>query len=257
MQVNILAVGDVVGESGLRFLRENLNGLRKLKRVDFAVVNGENAAGVGLTPEQADAMLLAGADVVTLGNHTFGRRGIAAYLEEEARILRPANYAQGNPGRGWGVYDTHFGRVCVISLQGRFEMPVGTENPFLTADAILHQAEADVVLVDFHAEATSEKQAMGYYLDGRASAVWGTHTHVQTSDGGVLPGGTGFITDAGMTGPAVSVLGIRPEQSIARFLGMPPERQETAPGPCRMECVLFTVDTETGRCSEVEALRIG
>ncbi len=258
MNVNILAVGDVCSQPGLDILKQRLRALKRQYGVRFCVVNGENANGVGLTPKQADAIFEAGADVVTLGNHTWGRYEIKPYLDAHTDILRPENFSPQCPGRGWDVYETDFGPVCVMSLAGRFAMDVNVDNPFLTADYVLSKLEAHmkIVLVDMHAEATSERVAMGYYLDGRASAVWGTHTHVQTSDARVLPGGTGHISDLGMTGPKESVLGVRIEQSVNRFLGLPPERYRPAEGEAKLEGCLFTVDTETGKCLAAEALRI-
>jgi metallophosphoesterase (TIGR00282 family) len=194
--------------------------------------------------------------VITLGNHTWDRKEIIPYIEDSRYVLRPANYAPQNPGRGWGVFDTVFGDVCVINLIGRCHMDFGTENPFFEADKILKQTTAKITLVDLHAEATSEKQAMGFYLDGRVSSVWGTHTHVQTSDARVLPGGTGYITDLGMTGPVNSIIGIKPEQSISRFLGNPPQRYEAAAGPSCIEGAVFEIDTDTGRCLSVKPIRI-
>ena len=257
MQLNILAVGDVVGESGLDFLARHLRPLKKLHDIHFTVVNGENASGVGILPRQARANFDAGADVNTLGNHTWNRLQIADFLEKDRYTLRPANYTDRVPGRGWGVYEGPRGvRIGVMNLIGRTEMDANFENPFTTADRILKSADADVVLVDFHAEATSEKGAMGYYLDGRVQAVWGTHTHVPTADGRVLPKGTGFLTDLGMTGPAESVLGIRPAQAINRFLGGLPARYEPAEGPCKLESAIFTIDTDRRRCLSVERLDV-
>ena len=257
MQLNILAVGDVVGESGLDFLARHLRPLKKLHDIHFTVVNGENASGVGILPRQARAIFDAGADVITLGNHTWNRLQIADFLEKDRYTLRPANYTDRVPGRGWGVYEGPRGvRIGVMNLIGRTEMDANFENPFTTADRILKTADADVVLVDFHAEATSEKGAMGYYLDGRVQAVWGTHTHVPTADGQVLPKGTGFLTDLGMTGPAESVLGIRPAQAINRFLGGLPARYEPAEGPCKLESAIFTIDTDRHRCLSVERLDV-
>ena len=257
MQLNILAVGDVVGESGLSFLARHLRRLKKLHDVHFTVVNGENASGVGILPRQAEAIFDAGADVITLGNHTWNRLQIADFLEENPYILRPANFTARVPGRGWGVYEGPRGlRIGVMNLIGRTEMDANTDNPFTTADRLLTPAEADVVLVDFHAEATSEKGAMGYYLDGRVQALWGTHTHVPTADAGVLPRGTGFVTDLGMTGPATSVLGIRPEQAVNRFLGGLPARYQEAEGPCKLESVIFTIDTDLRRCLSAARLDI-
>ena len=205
MQANILAVGDVVAPQGLAYLRKKLPMLRKKYEAAFTVVNGENASNVGLTPQQAEDMLDAGADVITLGNHAFRQRSILNYLDDIPYILRPANYAPQNPGRGWGVFDSKLGHIGVINLIGRVNMDYGPDNPFLQIDKILPQMqEAKLILVDFHAEATSEKLAMGYMLDGRVTAVWGTHTHVPTADVQILPQGTGYITDLGMTGPKQS-----------------------------------------------------
>lgn len=256
MTVNILAVGDVCGEPGLCFLEDHLRSLKKARGVSFCVVNGENANVVGVTPKQCERILDAGADVVTLGNHTWTRYELKPYLNESAQTLRPANFAPQCPGRGWAEYDTPFGKVCVINLLGRFTLDDNTDNPFVVANSIVAGTRAKIILVDMHAEATSEKMAMAFYLEGKASVVWGTHTHVQTSDAQVLNGGTGFITDLGMTGPAVSVLGIDPNQSVNKFLGDPPQRYRPAPGPCKMECALFEIDTETGLCLNAEALRI-
>ena len=256
MHVNILAVGDVVGAPGLDFLCRRLRSLIRLKQITFTVVNGENAALRGLTPADAEDIFSAGADVITLGNHTFGKSAIQPYLDDCPRILRPANLAPQNPGRGWGDFETSFGPVRVVNLIGRCGMDFHPDNPFLEMDRILKKDPPVVILTDMHAEATSEKLAMGYYLDGRVSAVWGTHTHVQTSDAGVLPKKTGYITDLGMTGPAVSVLGIAPEQSIEVFRGGPPRYYTAAPGTCKLECAIFEIDPASGRCSSVEALRI-
>ena len=187
MILRILAVGDVVGAPGLAFLSEHLRAFKEREHIDFTVVNGENANVVGVTPKQADAIFAAGADVVTLGNHTWMRYELQPYLEQKKRILRPANFAPQCPGRGWGEYSLRGGPICVINLMGRFTLDTNTDNPFLVVDDILEQTQAKIVLVDMHAEATSEKRAMGFYLDGRVTAVWGTHTHVQTSDAEVLP----------------------------------------------------------------------
>ena len=259
MILNLLAIGDVVGEPGLAFLEDNLPRLKKRHNVHFTVVNGENASGVGVLPRQAKAIYAAGADVVTLGNHTWNRIQIADFLESDRYTLRPANYTSRVPGRGWGVYDGPKGvRIGVINLIGRCEMDSNFENPFTTADRVLKRMEGtDVVLVDFHAEATSEKGAMGWYLDGRVQAVWGTHTHVPTADGRVLPKGTGFVTDLGMTGPADSVLGMKSSQAINRFLGGLPMRFEPAEGPCKLEGAVFAIDTATGRCQSVKRIDIG
>ena len=175
MSVKILAVGDVCGEPGLSFLNNRLRDYRKEQGIDFVVVNGENANVVGITPKQADLILHAGADVITLGNHTWTRTELRPYLEERKRILRPANFAPQCPGKGIDVYHAPFGDVCVLNLMGRFTLDVNTDNPFVIADGFMEEIREKIILVDFHAEGTSEKRAMGYLLDGRASAVWGTH----------------------------------------------------------------------------------
>jgi len=257
MTINILAVGDVVGQSGLAFLKERLKDFQKERTISFTVINGENANVVGITPAQADQILAAGADVVTLGNHTWTRWELQPYLDEKARILRPANFAPQCPGRGDATYSTPFGPIRVINLMGKFTLDPNTDNPFVVADNLLADNQTRMVLVDMHAEATSEKLAMGMFLDGRVSAVWGTHTHVQTSDIQILERGTGYISDLGMTGPAKSVLGIAPDQSIRKFFGDPPRRYAEARGPAKLEGAIFTVDTETGECVQAEAVRLG
>lgn len=256
MEFRVLAVGDVVGQPGLTCLHRHLREIKKLYGVDFCVVNGENASGVGLTPRQADAMFDAGADVLTLGNHTFGRREICPYLDDCAYILRPANLAPSLPGRGWGLFETKIGQVAVVNLIGRCAMDFTPDNPFRVVDRILKDAGSVPVLIDFHAEATSEKQAMAWYLDGKISALWGTHTHVQTADEQIFPGGAGFQTDLGMTGPYRSVIGVRPAQSVAKFRGELTSRYEPAEGPAVFCGTVFTLDAETGRCTNVERVRL-
>lgn len=248
MQLNVLAIGDVVGTPGVDFLARKLRAARRQYRADFCIVNGENASMTGISARQAEALWDAGADVITLGNHTFGNRSICDTLDENPYILRPANYAPQLPGHGWGVYETVAGPLAVINLIGRCAMDFAPDNPFLQIERILPKLETRLIVLDFHAEATSEKLAMGYLLDGRVSAVYGTHTHVPTADCRILPKGTGYRTDIGMTGPWQSVLGIRPEQSIAKFRGDLTSRYETADGPCVLQGALFTLDSATGRC---------
>ena len=252
MDFKVLAVGDVVGNPGMERIRKSLRYLKRNTNADFVIVNGENAAVVGMTPNQAEDIFDAGADVITMGNHTFGKRELVEYLEDTSRVLRPANYAPQAPGKGWGIYETRFGEIAVIDLQGRCNMDYGPDNPFLAVEKILKELDTKLVFVEIHAEATSEKLAMGYMLDGRVSAVWGTHTHVPTADAQVLPNGTGYVTDLGMTGPKHSVLGIQPRLSIAKFRGDLTERYRWAEGPTKMEAVLFTIDTETGLCRKAE-----
>ena len=247
-----MAVGDVVGTPGLERIRRSLRYLKRKTGADFVIVNGENAAAVGMTPQQGEDILDAGADVITMGNHTFDKREIVPWLEDCPQVLRPANYAPQMPGRGWGVFETKAGPVAVIDLIGRCHMDFGPDNPFLMIDKILKETDTKIVLVELHAEATSEKLAMGYMLDGRVSAVWGTHTHVPTADAHVLPKGTGYVTDLGMTGPRYSVLGVQPRQSIAKFRGDLTERYRWAEGESKLEAVLFTIDAATGRCRSAE-----
>ena len=256
MIYNILAVGDVVGACGVKHLSRCLRSLKKRKSIHFTVVNGENAAMVGLTPNDADDIFAAGADVITLGNHTFGKMQIRQRLEEDPYLLRPANYTGRAPGRGFGVYDCGRVQIAVMNLIGRCGLDWGAENPFTTADRLLKGDRPRFTLVDLHAEATSEKLAMGFYLDGRVSALWGTHTHVPTADEQVLPGGTGYLTDLGMTGPIQSVLGIRPQQSVESFLGGLPGRYQVADGPCKMQGAVFSLDGDTGLCVGVERIDV-
>lgn len=256
MEYRVLAVGDVVGEPGLRHLERHLRPLQKLKNIAFTVVNGENASGVGLTEEQAWRIRDAGADAVTLGNHAFGKTQIAACLDETSWLLRPANLSGRAPGHGCEIFDLGGVRIRVLNLIGRCDLSWGADNPFTAADRNLERGEAELTLVDFHAEATSEKLAMGYYLDGRVSALWGTHTHVPTADQRVFPKGTGYLTDLGMTGAVESVLGIQPQQSVEMFLGGLPGRFRPASGPCKAQGALFTLDSATGLCTAVERVDI-
>ena len=252
MDMKVLCVGDVVGDAGTDRVCRSLRYLKRKTGAHFVIVNGENASVLGMTPRQGEEIFDAGADVITMGNHTFGRREIVPYLEENRRVLRPANLAPQAPGFGWGVYESIGGQVAVIDLIGRCAMDYTPDNPFLEVERILKKITAKIILVELHAEATSEKLAMGYMLDGRVSALWGTHTHVPTADAAVLPKGTGYVTDLGMTGPKHSVLGIRPELSIAKFRGDLTQRYQVADGPTKMEAVVFTIDTVTGKCRSVE-----
>ena len=253
--MNILAVGDVVGDSGTNMLVERLDDLKKQYEINFCVVNGENACtNNGITRKKAEMLLDAGADVVTLGNHSFRQKEAESLLLHNSRVIRPINYPEGTPGRGMAVLEKNGKKIAVISAMGMIYMD-DMDCPFRAVERAVKGCGADIILVDFHAEATSEKAAMAYYLDGRVSAVWGTHTHVQTSDARILPRGTGFITDLGMTGPAESVIGIKPEQSIGKFLGDVPRRYDCASGPAKLEGALFEIDTETGACLRAEAVR--
>lgn len=254
--MKILCVGDVVGSAGCKHLAEVLPTIKRRYNVDVCIVNGENAAdGNGTTPRAAEALFAAGADVITGGNHTYRRSEYMDMLDNEPSALRPANFP-GNPaGHGMTVVDKGRYTVTVINLLGQVYLDA-VDNPFFALDALLEQAgNPKFCVVDFHAEATAEKKALGFYADGRVSAIFGTHTHVQTADEQILPDGTGFITDVGMTGPKVSVLGVKPEQSIARIRNKMPARFSTADGPCQMDAVLFIIDDTTGKTVSVERIR--
>ncbi len=255
MLINLLAVGDVVATAGLNCLKTLLPKLKQEKKIDFCVVNGENTAILGLLPRQAEEIFDAGADVITMGNHTWGKRELVPYMHTKG-ILRPANLPPQQPGMGWDVFETQFGQVAVIDLIGRCAMDYTPDNAFLLVEKILPKLRTKLIFVELHAEATSEKLAMGWMLDGRVSAVWGTHTHVQTADERILPGGTGYLTDLGMTGPRDSVLGIKPELSIQKFRGDLTRRYEPAPGPCKLEGCIFTIDTHSGRCTAAERVSL-
>lgn len=254
--MNILAVGDVVSDAGCEFLRKRLPALKKLKNIDFCIANGENSAvGNGILPCSADYLFDSGVDFITTGNHVFRRREIYTYLDEKDNIIRPANFYKDCPGRGYAEIDLGYTSIAVINLSGCVYMD-RCDNPMLCADEILSKINSKIILVDFHAEATAEKGALGYYLDGRVSAVFGTHTHVQTADAKILPGGTGFITDLGMTGPKNSVLGVKPEISVNWIKTGMPTRFETAGGDCKLNGCIFETDRKTGRCLSVEAVSI-
>jgi 2',3'-cyclic-nucleotide 2'-phosphodiesterase len=226
--VRVLFIGDVVGGPGRRGLRAAMPGLRERYAPDLAIVNGENAAGgMGITEKTARELFECGAGVITSGNHVYRHREVYDYLDRERRIVRPANYPHANPGRGHTVVEAAGRRVAVINLSGAEGLKVA-RSPFHEADAILERIEADVAIVDFHAEMTSEKIAMGWHLDGRVAAVLGTHTHVPTADARVLPQGTAYISDVGMTGPRASVLGVKVEQVLERFITQMPVKFETA-----------------------------
>ncbi len=252
--MRILFVGDVFGLPGRRAVESRLPGLREELGVDFCIVNGENAAeGRGITAKIAERLLASGADVVTLGNWAWGQRGFAPYLSGTDRVLRPANLSPSSPGVGLAVHDG----VAVVNLLGQMTLNP-FESPFLTADRLGRRrprAETPVIVVDFHAEATSEKVAMAYYLAGRVTAVFGTHTHVQTNDARVLAGGTAAVTDAGMTGPHDSVIGSKVEGPIRRFTTGFPTRLEVADGDVRIEGVLVECGAD-GRATSCELVRV-
>jgi 2',3'-cyclic-nucleotide 2'-phosphodiesterase len=248
-------VGDVVGGIGRRTLAELLPGLRERHRPDFVVVNGENAAGgLGITRKTALELLDLGVDAITLGNHAYRHREVYAYLDQEPRIVRPANFPKGSPGRGYTVVEANGTRLGVVNLSGLVFLEA-VRSPFAEVDAVLAElrGKADAVLVDMHAEATSEKVAMGWHVDGRALACVGTHTHIPTADGRVLPGGTAYITDVGMTGPRGGVIGVKREQALERFLTLTQVRFETSDEDPWLNAVLVEGDGD-GRAVSLEQL---
>ena len=256
--MKIMMIGDVYGEPGRVALTKLVPRLRDQHQVDFTVVNVENAAGgFGVTQQIADSVLDLGVDVMTTGNHVWDKKEIASYIGKENRLLRPANYPEGTPGVGYVTVKAGPHRVTVINLMGRvFMHPI--DCPFRKAESILETvgSETPIRLVDFHCEATSESIAMGWWLDGKVSAVVGTHRHVQTADERVLPQGTAYITDLGMTGPTDGVIGVDREQILQRFLYQMPTRFETAKGPTALHGVVITVVPDTGRATAIERLRI-
>ena len=254
--IRIIMLGDVVGAGGCAFLQEKLPALKQAYHADLVVANGENSAqGNGILPSSARQLFDGGVDVITTGNHAFKRSGSYAMFDEGNGLIRPANYSPRTPGFGVFIVDRLRYRVAVVNLIGSaFLDPC--QNSFDCADEILSKLDTPVAVVDFHAEATAEKLALAYYLDGRVSAFAGTHTHVQTADERVLPGGTGMITDLGMCGAAESVLGVKPELAIARFRTGLPTRFENETGPCQLCGALFTVDEKSGRCQSVERFAV-
>lgn len=255
--MQVLCVGDVVGNSGCALLRRVLPVVKRHYGVDVCIVNGENSAeGNGVTPDSARSLFDSGADVITTGNHVFRRKEIHEELDRQEMLLRPANYPRSAPGRGLCVVDRGRFQVTVISLMGVVYMePLAC--PFETLDTLLEQAgQPKCCIVDFHAEATAEKKALAFYADGRISALVGTHTHVQTADEQILPAGTGFITDLGMTGPVKSVLGVRPELAIAKMRDKLPVRFVNADGPAAMNALLLSLDDKTGKTVSLERLCI-
>ena len=253
--INVLFIGDIVGSSGCDFAERTVGKLRAQKKLDLVIANGENSAdGNGITKASMD-QLFRFADVITTGNHCFRRKEFTEYYDIRENLLRPANYPEGVVGKGVVTVDMGRYSFAVINLMGTAFMEA-LNNPYECIDRLLADIGTKNILVDFHAEATSEKKAMGFYLSGKVSAVMGTHTHVQTSDACVMEKGTGYITDLGMTGARDSILGIKKELSISRFLGNPHQRYVQAEGPGKIECALFTVESATGRCVAAEAMRV-
>ncbi|SER59222.1 TIGR00282 family metallophosphoesterase [Salipaludibacillus aurantiacus] len=256
--MNILFIGDIVGSNGRQALNEYLPKLKAKYRPDITIVNGENAAGgKGLTNKIYNEILQAGADIVTMGNHTWDKKEIFEFINDAPRLIRPANFPEGTPGKGYVIHKAGNQKIAVINAQGRTFLPA-IDCPFKKIDDILAEVkkETSLIFLDFHAEATSEKLAMGWYLDGKVSAVVGTHTHVQTADERILPDGTAYITDAGMTGPYDGILGVERDVVIQRFLTSLPARFEVTKGREQCNGVFIKADNQTGRASDIKRISI-
>jgi metallophosphoesterase (TIGR00282 family) len=257
--LKVLFIGDIIGEPGRKMVRASMRGLMESHAPDLVIANGENAAGgFGVTADIAEELFSLGIHVLTSGNHVWDKKEIEPYLAKQDRLIRPANYPEGNPGYGSVVISTAgAGKAAVLNLEGRVFMS-NLNDPFRIAEREIAKLkkETPVVIVDFHAEATSEKMALAWHLDGKVSAVIGTHTHVQTADERVLTNGTAFITDTGMTGPTDSVIGVKKEQAIARFLYQTPHRFEIPKGPVHLSAVIIDVDRGTGKANSIERIHI-
>lgn len=257
--MNILAIGDLVGDAGLKKLGQEIKKIKEENEIDFTIVNGENVAdGMGIIKKQFDEIINLGTDVVTMGNHTWGKKDIFTFIDDP-KIIRPANYPSGVCGKGYNIYTCKDKKIAVINLIGRTDMNVLTENPFLIAKKILKSVKekgADIIIVDFHAEATAEKIAMSYHLDGEVAVIYGTHTHVQTADERITEKGTGYITDIGMTGPKESVIGMSVEASLKRFITTLPEKYRVAAGETMLNGCVFKIDDQTNKVTSIKRIQI-
>jgi 2',3'-cyclic-nucleotide 2'-phosphodiesterase len=258
--MRVLILGDVVGRPARRAIRDLVPSLIERERIDLAIANAENAAGgIGVDLKSAKELLSSGLDVLTSGNHIWKKKEIYQYMDEHSELIRPANYPEGAPGRGWCAWQNDDGlKALIINVQGRVFMPNHVDDPFRSVDAICRERgrHSRVIIVDMHAEATSEKNAMGWHLNGRASIVFGTHTHVQTSDDRILPGGTAYITDVGMCGPLDSVIGMEKETVIKGFLSQLPRQFEVAHENVVLQGIVVDIDDDSGQAREIKRLRI-
>lgn len=257
IKMKILAVGDLIGNAGVNELKNRLKQIREKEQIDFVIVNGENSAeGMGMTEKNFKDILSQNVDVITMGNHTWGKKDIFKFIDHP-KLIRPANYPKGVVGKGYNIYNCKNKKIAVINLIGRVDINVLSENPFIIAKEIIEKIknQADIIILDFHAEATAEKIAMGHYLDGKATIVYGTHTHVQTADEQILPKRTAYITDIGMTGPKNSVIGMDIQASIKRFETTLPERYKIATGECIFNGVIFDIDDNTNKAVRVTRVK--
>ena len=256
--MKILAVGDIVGKSGVNKFKCEIPKFVAENNIDFVIVNGENAAeGMGLTEKMYRELLNSKANVVTMGNHTWGKMEIFGFIDDN-KIIRPANYSSNNPGKGYRIFDCKGKKIAVINLIGRVTMGVLSENPFLVAKDIISKIKntVDIIVIDMHAEATAEKIALSYYLNGDATIIFGTHTHVQTADERIMPNGTAYITDIGMTGPIESVIGMNIESSVKRFETSLPERYKVADGESKLNGCIFEIDDSTNKATRIERINL-
>lgn len=254
--MNILAIGDLIGTAGINELKKRLPQIRQKEKIDFVIVNGENSAeGMGITENNFKDILSQNIDVITMGNHTWGKKDIFKFIDHQ-KLIRPANYPEGVVGKGYNIYTWNNKKIAVINLIGRVDINILSENPFIIAKKIIQkiEKEVEIIIVDFHAEATAEKIAMGHYLDGKVTAIFGTHTHVQTADEKILPKGTAYITDIGMTGPKNSVIGMDIQASIKRFETTLPERYKIATGECILNGVIFEINEQTNKVTSIKRI---
>jgi len=255
-KMKILAVGDIVGESGVKKLKEVLPIIKKEENIDFVITNGENSAGgMGISEKIFKEMKEMGINAITMGNHTWGKKDIFKFIDEP-QLLRPANYPKGVVGKGLRIYECKGKKIAIMNFIGRVDINILSENPFIMAKEMVEEIKnnVDIIIVDFHAEATAEKIAMGRYLDGKITALFGTHTHVQTADEQILPQGTAYITDIGMTGPKDSVIGMDIQASIKRFETSLPEKYKLAEGECIFNAVIFDVDDNTNKVLQIKRI---
>ena len=254
--MRILAVGDLVGECGLNRLKQTLPRIKEEKMIDFVIVNAENVSGgMGITIKDFNELLKLGIDVITMGNHTWAKKDIFEFIDNP-KLLRPANYSKGIVGKGMNIYECKGKKIAVINLIGRTDMNVLSENTFTVVENLLKEIKVDIVIIDFHAEATAEKIAMKYFLDGKATVLFGTHTHVQTADEDITKKGLGYITDLGMTGPKESVIGMNKEASIKRFLTSLPERYKVAEGESIFNACIFEINEDNCRTIKIERINL-
>lgn len=256
--MKILAVGDIIGNNGVTYLKKIIPDLKQKENIDFIIVNGENAAeGMGITEKNFKDILSCGTDVVTMGNHTWGKKDIFNFIDHP-KLIRPANYSEGVLGKGYVITECKGKKIAVINLIGRVDMNVLSENPFIIVNNIIDQIKntVDIIVIDFHAEATAEKIAMANYLDGKATIIFGTHTHVQTADETILPKGTAYITDIGMTGPINSIIGMDIKASIKRFETSLPERYKIAEGKSKFNGCIFEIDETNCKVTKIRRINL-